>query len=176
MKQMNLFSAHKAAVLLAFLSLLFALSSQPAFSQIAANPDPDERKAVLAVVQAFFDTMAAKDVEGAARTLIRDGRFYSVREVDGEQVTRTFTNQEYLDGLPKEQQRVRERMWNPDVHVRGRIATVWTPYDFWIDGELSHCGIDSFNLIKSGEGWKIAGGIYTVERKCEPSPLGPLKE
>ncbi len=173
---MNPFSNNKAAMLIAFPLQLFALSSQPAVSQVAADPDPDERKAVLAVVQAFFDTMAAKDVEGATRTVIPEGRFYSVRGIDGKQVIRTFTNQEYLDGLPKEQQSVRERMWNPEVHVRGDIATVWTPYDFWIDGEFSHCGIDSFNLIKSGEGWKVAGGIYTVERKCEPSPLGPLME
>jgi len=169
---MNRFSNNKAAMLIA----LFALPSQPAVAQVAADPDPDERKTILAVVQAFFDTMAARDVEGATRTVIPEGRFHSVREMDRKQVVRTFTNQEFLDGLPAEQQSVRERMWEPHVHIRGDIATVWTPYDFWIDGEFSHCGIDSFNLIKSGEGWKIAGGIYTVERECEPSPLGPLRE
>ena len=34
----------------------------------------------------------------------------------------------------------------------------------------------AFDLIKTEEGWKIAGGTYTVESKCEPSPLGPLKQ
>ena len=173
---MNRFSSNRAARLIAFPLLLLALLSQAAVSQVAARPDPDEQEAVLAVVHAFFDTMAAKDVEGATRTVIPEGRFHSVREIDGMQVIRTFTNQEFLDGLPKAQQRVRERMWNPEVRVRGDIATVWTPYDFWIDSEFSHCGIDSFNLVKSGGGWKIAGGIYTVERNCEPSPLGPLTE
>ena len=24
--------------------------------------------------------------------------------------------------------------------------------------------------------YKVAGGVYTVESKCEPSPLGPLKQ
>ena len=51
-----------------------------------------------------------------------------------------------------------------------------TPYDFWIDGKFSHCGIDAFDLIKTEEGWKLAGGVYTIESKCEPSPLGPLKQ
>ena len=37
-------------------------------------------------------------------------------------------------------------------------------------------GINAFDLVKTAEGWKIAGGIYTVESKCEPSPLGPLKQ
>jgi hypothetical protein len=36
-------------------------------------------------------------------------------------------------------------------------------------------GVDAFDL-KTDEGWRIAGGAYTVESKCEPSPLGPLKQ
>ena len=63
-----------------------------------------------------------------------------------------------------------------DVRIRGFIANVWTPYDFWTNGRLSHCGIDSFELIKTEQGWRIAGGTYTIENKCEPSPLGPLKK
>jgi len=53
---------------------------------------------------------------------------------------------------------------------------VWTPYDFWVDGKFSHCGIDIFDLVKTAEGWKISGATYTVERTgCAASPLGPLK-
>ena len=37
-------------------------------------------------------------------------------------------------------------------------------------------GADSFDLIKTAAGWKIAGGTYTVEAKCAPSPLAPLKQ
>ena len=50
------------------------------------------------------------------------------------------------------------------------IATVWTPYDFWIDGKFSHCGIDAFDLVKTDEGWKIAGGSYTLEDKVRAEP------
>jgi hypothetical protein len=67
-------------------------------------------------------------------------------------------------------------MWNPEVRVHGPIASVWTAYDFWVDGKFSHCGVDVFDLVKTAEGWKISGGAYTVERTgCAPSPLGPLK-
>ena len=65
---------------------------------------------------------------------------------------------------------------NPEVRLHGTVATVWTPYDFWIDGKFSHCGIDAFDLVKTASGWKIAGVVFTVEPKCEPSPLGPLKQ
>jgi len=163
-------------LLAAFASLLCAFLSQTAPAQDNSDPDPSERTAVLAVIQQFFDTMAAEDVEGAKQTVISEGRFYSVRYVDGRQVVGTFTNQEYLDGIPVKRESVRERMWDPTVHIRGDIASVWTPYDFWIDGKFSHCGIDSFALVKSEGKWKISGGAYTVERECSPSPLGPLKK
>ncbi|MDO8678526.1 MAG: nuclear transport factor 2 family protein [Acidobacteriota bacterium] len=135
-----------------------------------------ERDAVLKTVQAFFDTMAARDVAGARRTLMAEGRLFAVRQQDGKTVTRTVTNEEYLKDLAGIKPARRERIWNPDVRIRGVIATLWTPYDFWIDGKFSHCGVDAFDLIKTDEGWKIAGGAYTVEAKCDPSPLGPLKQ
>ena len=95
---------------------------------------------------------------------------------DGKPDPRAFSNEEYFADLQASKQTMRERMWSPEVRVHGLIATVWTPYDFWIDGKFSHCGIDAFDLVKTEEGWKLAGGTYTVESKCEPSPLGPLKQ
>ena len=63
--------------------------------------------------------------------------------------------------------------WRDEQMVHGRIAQLWAPYDFWIDGEFSHCGIDSFALAKGDTGWRIVGVSHTVERDgCEPSPLG----
>jgi hypothetical protein len=72
-----------------------------------------------------------------------------------------------------------ERMWEPTVLVSGPIAAVWTPYDFYRDGEFSHCGIDAFHLVKTGEGWRVAAIMYTVVRpqeRCPESPLGPPEE
>ena len=141
-----------------------------------AQPQDAEKAAVLETVQAFFDTMTAGDVEGARRILQPQGRFHAMRMRDGKPDVRTFTNEEYFAQLQASKQKMRERMWSPDVRIRGLIATVWTPYDFWIDGKFSHCGIDAFDLIKTEQGWKLAGGVYTLESKCEPSPLGPLKQ
>ena len=140
---------------------------------IAAQTAAD-RDAVLKTMQAFFDTMSAKDVDGARKILMPQGRFHAVRMRDNN--LRSFSNEEYFAQLQSSKQAMQERMWNPEVRVHGLIATVWTPYDFWIDGKFSHCGIDAFDLVKTEEGWKIAGGSYTVEAKCEPSPLGPLKQ
>lgn len=140
-----------------------------------AQPANPERDAVLKTVQAFFDTMTARDVEGARKILQPQGRFHAMRMRDGKPDVRGFANEEYFADLQASKQKMQERIWNPDVQVTGLIASVRAPYDFWIDGKLSHCGTDQFDLIKTEDGWKIAGGVYTVETKCEPSPLGPVK-
>lgn len=146
-----------------------------AFAQSASESKAD-RDAILATVQKFFDTMASRDVEAARSLLIPEGRMFAV--VDGKTpVTfRSRALQEHLDSMGTRKEHFRERFWNPEVRIQGPIAVVWTPYDFWIDGKFSHCGVDAFDLVKTPEGWKISGGVYTVQRDgCPPSPLGPLK-
>lgn len=142
-------------------------------SATAAAATEADKKAVVAAVQKLFDAMAAKDGAAAASVLLPEGRFFVPRE--GEE-PRTFTGKEFADRVPMQKGAVLERFWDPEVRVRGSIATIWTPYDFWSDGKFSHCGIDAFNLIKAADGWKISGGTYTVERNgCTLSPLGPPK-
>ena len=144
----------------------------PATGSAQSATDRDD---VLKVVQIFFDTMTARDVEGARKILMPEGRFFPMEMRKAGVTARSFTSDEYLGRLSKERKEVsRERIWNPEVRVHGSIATVWAPYDFWLNGAFSHCGIDSFDLVKTSEGWKLTGGIYTMERTgCAPSPLGP---
>jgi hypothetical protein len=126
--------------------------------------EASEEKAVLAVVQKFFDALAARDADAARAVLAPEGHYYSVREngtVSG------ASHAELAARLPTGKEKLLERMRNPRVTIRGGIANVWTEYDFHRDGRFSHCGVDSFNLVRMPEGWKIAGLIYTVEpRGC----------
>lgn len=51
------------------------------------------------------------------------------------------------------------------VRVDGNLATVWAPYQFYYKGTLHHCGVDSFQLIRSGGVWKIQY-IIDTEHRC----------
>jgi hypothetical protein len=138
-----------------------------------ARAGEDESAALLAVVERFFDAMARGDVESARAVTMPEGRFYSVREEDGAPVVRTFTNEESFARWG-EGERLLERIWDAEVRVDGRIATVRAPYDFHVGDRFSHCGIDVLDLVETAEGWKLTGGVYTVETEgCPVSPLGP---
>ena len=144
------------------------------FAAEARAGDSSEERAVLETVQRFFDAIADRDAEAALAVMIPEGRFFSLREENSETALRTFTAQEFAHGLETQEQELLERFWEPEVRIQGGIAMVWTPYDFYLDGEFHHCGIDAFDLLNDGTGWKITGGVYTVETSgCPDSPLGP---
>ena len=47
--------------------------------------------------------------------------------------------------------------------IRGRMAQLWSEYEFLRDGKFSHCGVDSVTLFKTAEGWKISAIAFTME-------------
>ncbi len=41
------------------------------------------------------------------------------------------------------------------VKVDADLASVWTPYQFFYKGKFSHCGVNSFQLVRLQGIWKI---------------------
>jgi hypothetical protein len=48
-----------------------------------------------------------------------------------------------------------ERIMIEAIHIDGNLASVFTPYSFYFKGKFSHCGANSFQLVKQNEEWKI---------------------
>ncbi len=130
-----------------------------------ANAQGDESQ-VLATVQEFFDSMTAKDTAAARQILVMDATYFSVREGDDGTTMQGSTNRKYVEGLATTDNDLQERMWDPQVMIHEGIAVVWAPYEFQVNGEFSHCGVDAFSLVRIDGRWKIAGIVYTVEQEC----------
>lgn len=137
--------------------------------------EADERAAVIAVIDAFFAAMTARDVEGMRALLTPDGILYGYRETaDGLQVINP-THGDYLDNLANGESTLVERYWDPQIMVQDRLATIWTPYDLYVDGEFSHCGTNNFSMLKQTSGWVITGVVFSMQSDdCPTSPLGPF--
>ena len=48
-----------------------------------------------------------------------------------------------------------ERIVFETVKTNMDLAVVWTPYEFYFKDKYSHKGVNSFQLVKFKEGWKI---------------------
>ena len=51
--------------------------------------------------------------------------------------------------------RLNEKIGGYEIKIDGELASAWTPYEFYVGEEFSHCGVNSFQLLKTAEGWKI---------------------
>ena len=58
--------------------------------------------------------------------------------------------------------RFKEVLFDYKIRVDGPMANAWTPYEFWIDEQFSHCGVNSFQLAKLDGVWKI---IYLIDTR-----------
>lgn len=48
-----------------------------------------------------------------------------------------------------------ERIYFENISIDGDLASVFTPYSFYYKGKFSHCGANSFQLVKQNGEWKI---------------------
>ena len=57
-----------------------------------------------------------------------------------------------------------ERIQFETIKIDGPLAIVWTPYKFYFKGQFSHCGVNSFQLVRINGEWKIQYLIDTRRR------------
>lgn len=61
-----------------------------------------------------------------------------------------------------------ERIHFETVKIDGALAVAWTPYKFYLNDKFSHCGVNSFQLVRLEGKWKIQYLIDTRRRTgCE---------
>ncbi|NNM34279.1 MAG: DUF4440 domain-containing protein [Gemmatimonadetes bacterium] len=154
---------------------LVMTSMGAAAGQSTAEPQANQSDEV-ARVEAVAEALLRGISEGNAELL--DGVLHPdayLMAVPDEGTARRQERAEFIRSVGDSGGRYLERMWEPRTEVSGPVATVWTPYDFHIDGQFSHCGIDAFQLIRQDDRWVVLSVVYTMRRgdDCDPSPLGP---
>ncbi len=151
--------------LLPTVALALLTIPSPALSQ-ASSADEEE---VLAVVERLFDGMRAADSSMVRSALHSDARLVSVDGGEGGPGLRSEPMDGFVAAVGTPHDEVwDERIWGPEVRIDGRLATVWVSYAFYLGEELSHCGVDAFQLFNGSEGWKIFQIADTRRREgCE---------
>jgi len=140
------------------------------------NADSSEREAILAVMDKAFAAVRSLEPDDWRAIQLAEGTTLSFRQhpggQPGELEMRISNNEEFIADLePDGYENIERWTEEPTVLIRGPIAVVWGEYEFWIDGEFSHCGVDSADLVKTGGEWKLANFMWTVEKeRCPTAP------
>jgi hypothetical protein len=133
----------------------------------ADAPDDATRREVLAVVDRLFTSLATKDTALMRTTFEPGARLVGMRRrADGTTIMQVLPWQRFAAAVVGDTVRARwtERaVGEPEVRVRGSLATVWAHYTFHFGETPSHCGVDAVQLLRTGEGWKIVSIADTFE-------------
>ncbi|WP_207493459.1 nuclear transport factor 2 family protein [Aridibaculum aurantiacum] len=131
------------------LSLLFVAFSFSAYSQSAED-------SVKQVVKNLFAAMKESDSEKMLSTFADSAILQTIAVQQGKVVVKTDAVSAFassLQRLPKGA--ADERITFKSINIDGDLASVWTPYQFYYNGKFSHCGVNSFQLVRISGQWKI---------------------
>ncbi|MCU0425480.1 MAG: nuclear transport factor 2 family protein [Candidatus Kapabacteria bacterium] len=149
------------------LTVLFLLVfSLPTFAQQA---DEETKGKVVQVIKQLFEGMKTNDSSKVAQTFHPLLSLHSYSFKNGKPQVRQESIADFLKAVaaPKAQGVVYdERILRYEVSIDGGLATVWTPYEFYIGDKFSHCGVNAFHCVLTESGWKISH--ITDTRRKEP--------
>jgi hypothetical protein len=88
------------------------------------------------------------------------------RNKEGALVVKNENPAAFIDFIRKETPgNADERITFETVKVDGPLAIAWTPYHFYYKGQFSHCGVNSFQLVRFNGEWKIQYLIDTRRKQ-----------
>ena len=140
--------------------------------------ETDQKNAIMETVEKFFLAIEEKDRALLESILIPGSLNISSSELpDGTAELSEMNYEMMVSALTRPGRNATERAWNETILIQGHIAVFWAPYDFHVNGQFTHCGIDSFQLVRNGNEWLISNASWTREtQNCPQSPLGSIQK
>ncbi|WP_303311631.1 nuclear transport factor 2 family protein [Hymenobacter sp. BT730] len=150
-----------------FLIACFFLALFPFAAQ--AQRASAEEAAVKKTIATFFEGMRQADSTLVRSTLAPGAIFHTIINRKGITELLPESPAEFVKAVGTPHKEVwDERISFDKILIDANLASVWTPYEFYLGTTFSHCGYNSFQLVKLADGWKIAHIIDTRRKeKCK---------
>lgn len=125
----------------------------------------DENAKVKATIDVFFEGFHKGDTT-LMKSVMMDKMLLQTTYItkDGNHALVSEESSKLISAIAKRpnDQKWDERLLNYNIQIDGIMAHVWTPYEFWLNDEFSHCGVNSFQLFNDNGQWKI---IYLIDTR-----------
>ena len=125
---------------------------------------------VKAAVNKLFDGMKNGDAALVNQAFSDSAILQTItRNKEGKMIIRNEEVKDFAEFVGKQKKGAAdERISFETIKIDGPLAIAWTPYKFYYDGKFSHCGVNSFQLVRINGQWKIQYLIDTRRKQgCE---------
>ncbi len=118
----------------------------------AQSADDSVRSAVNQLFTAMKNADSALLVSSFADSAI----LQTIIDKNGKVEVKTEAVADFAAQVAKMEKNILDEIIQFDVvRIDGALAMVWAPYQFYYKGKFSHCGADSFQLVRINGKWKI---------------------
>ena len=120
-------------------------------------------------INQLFTAMKNADAKGLQACFADSAVLQTIVDNEGKISVHNEQVSDFASSIGKLQQGdADERVLYDVIKVDNELAIVWAPYKFYWKGTFSHCGTDSFQLLRIDGEWKIQYLIDTRRKeKCE---------
>ncbi len=134
---------------------------------IGSQAFSQEDSAVKKPVMLLFDGMRNGDSSMIRAAFSPDAIMQTVVQTkDGKTVIENEKVDEFISVVSKPHKEVYdERITFDVIRIDGNLAIAWAPYKFYVGNTFSHCGVDSYQLVKLNGEWKIQYIIDTRRKE-----------
>jgi len=124
---------------------------------------------VKAAVNLLFEGMKNSDAVAIRNAFADSAVLQSIGTREGKTIIRDESVKDFSASISKiAKGDADERIQFETIKMDGPLALVWAPYKFYYKGQFSHCGVDSFQLVRINGIWKIQYLIDTRRKQpCE---------
>ena len=130
------------------------------FSSFISAQNSDESFIKATTVNGLFEGMKISDSSKTSNTFTKNAILQTITKTGD---AKTENIKAFAISISKtEKGSLEERIIFSKILIESNLASVWTLYEFYNQGKLSHCGVNSFQLIKINTEWKIQ---YIINRK-----------
>lgn len=143
--------------------LLLPLLLTLAFNAFSQDSEATDDQKIKKVINQFFESLEKKDSTLMKNITMTGGQVWRIH---GDGSPDKFDMRLIKDDILKLHTLppVKEIAIDFEIEVHNNIASAWVPYEFWVNNEFSHCGIDAFTLFKVNSSWKIVSVAYSIEK------------
>lgn len=129
---------------------------------VAGAQESDVRKAI----DTFFEGFHARDTVKMKSVFAKNIVMHSVSQgKSGSKLSvETAAGMCHSIASIPDNMQFEEKLLGYNTQIDGLMAHVWMPYEFYVNGTLSHSGVNSFQLFKDNGVWKIAYCMDTRKR------------
>ena len=144
-------------------NVLFVISL--VFIALTSNAQEFDIIAVQKTIETFFEGFHQQD-SLIMKQSVADDMILQTIAIDslGTTKVRETSFSQFLKGIVgiPENVKFQEIIKSFSIQVDGNMANAWTPYEFRLREKFSHCGVNSFQLVKFNDQWKI---IYIIDTR-----------